>query len=43
MRAWRFDQETDNNVVELPVEAKNVDGAVTLNIPAASGTMLVIE
>ncbi|WP_020473988.1 glycoside hydrolase family 44 protein [Zavarzinella formosa] len=43
MRMWRFDQETDGKVMELPTESKQVNGAVNLTIPAASATMIVIE
>ena len=43
MRVWRFDQETEGKVQECPKDAKAVNGAVTLTLPAASATMLVIE
>ncbi len=43
MRVWRFDQETEGKVQECPKDAKAVNGAVTLTLPAASATMIVIE
>jgi hypothetical protein len=43
MRAFRFDQDTGYQVVQVNRETRDVDGTVTLTIPAASGTMLVIK
>jgi len=43
MRVWRFDQQTAGKVVESEQDAKTVHGEISLTVPAASGTMLVIE
>jgi hypothetical protein len=43
LRVWRFDQETDGQVVELSKNAADVDGTISLTVPAASGTMLVVR
>lgn len=43
MRAWRFDQETNCQVVEVSGAAREVDGTITMTLPAASATMVVIE
>ncbi|HEX3150296.1 MAG TPA: glycoside hydrolase family 44 protein [Gemmataceae bacterium] len=43
MRVWRFDQETGCELIEQMKEARPVDGIVTLTIPAASGTMIVVQ
>jgi Glycoside hydrolase family 44 len=42
MSAWRFDQETECQIVETKV-ACEVDGVITLTVPAASGTMIVVR
>jgi hypothetical protein len=43
MQVWRFDQETGGRVVHLSADSRDVNGEVTLTIPAASGTMIVIK
>lgn len=43
LRVYRFDQETGCDVVEIAKDARDVDGAITLTVPAASGTMLIIK
>lgn len=43
VRVWRFDQETGESVVEVPTEAAEVNGEIRLTVPAASGTILVVE
>jgi hypothetical protein len=43
MRVWRFDQETDGRVVEATKEAGAVDGTISLTVPAASGTLIVVR
>jgi hypothetical protein len=43
LRAWRFDQETECKVVEVKSAAKAVEGSISLTLPAASATMLVVE
>ncbi|HJZ92375.1 MAG TPA: glycoside hydrolase family 44 protein [Gemmataceae bacterium] len=43
MRVWQFDQETDGRVVERTKDAGDVDGSITVTVPAASGTMIVLE
>jgi hypothetical protein len=42
-RVWRFDQETGGKVVEVAGDGQVVDGKMTLTVPAASGTMAVVE
>ena len=42
MRVWRFDQDTEDRVVEVPEQAAAVKGKVELTVPAASASMLVI-
>jgi Glycoside hydrolase family 44 len=43
MRVWRYDQETECKVVEIVNQATDIDGVICLTIPAASGTMLVVD
>ncbi len=43
VRVWRFDQETECKVVEVKDAVKIVDGTIELTVPAASGTVLVVE
>jgi len=43
LRVWRFDQETEAKVVESPKDAGDVNGEMSLTLPAASGTMIVVE
>lgn len=43
MRVWRFDQETNSQVVEVTQDAGPVNGTITLTVPAASGTMIVVR
>lgn len=43
MRVWRFDQETECTVVEVTKDAGDVDGTITLTLPPASGTMIVVR
>lgn len=43
LRMFRFDQDTGNDVVEIVQSAGDVDGRITLTVPAASGTMIVIK
>jgi hypothetical protein len=43
MRVWRFDQETGGSIVEVAKDAREVNGEITLTLPAASGTMIVVK
>ena len=43
MQVWRFDQETECRVIEVTRDAGEVNGTISLTVPAASGTMLVIK
>jgi Glycoside hydrolase family 44 len=43
MRVWRFDQETECRVVEVTKDAGDINGTISLSLPAASGTMIVIQ
>jgi hypothetical protein len=43
MTVWRFDQDTDCRVIEVTKGAGDVDGATSLTLPAASGTMIVVR
>jgi hypothetical protein len=42
LRAWRFDQTSDN-VCEAAAEAKHIDGNISMKLPAASASILVIH
>lgn len=42
MRAWRFDQSSEN-VFEVEKESRNVDGSFNTNLPAASATIFVVK
>ncbi len=42
MRLWRFDQDTNEAVVEAKEQARAVDGTLGLTLPAASASMIVI-
>ena len=42
-RVWRFEQETGGQIAQVGKEAREVAGEITLTLPAASATMLVIE
>jgi hypothetical protein len=42
MRAWRFDQDTGDKVVEVADQGKAVEGTLQMTLPTASATMLVI-
>jgi hypothetical protein len=41
-RVWRFDQESSGKVLESIGASGAVDGTLSLELPAASGTMLVV-
>jgi hypothetical protein len=43
IRLWRFDQETECRVAEVTKDAGPVDGAISLTVPAASATIVVVE
>lgn len=43
MRIYRFDQETGCDVIEAVKDASDVEGRITLTVPAASGTMIVVK
>ena len=43
MRVFRFDQETGNELVEVVNSAGEIDGRITLTLPAASGSMIVVK
>ena len=43
MQVWRFDQTTGNQVLAIAKESKSVHGEITITLPAASGTMLVVK
>jgi hypothetical protein len=42
LQAWRFDQASDN-VYGAASEAKHVDGSISIKLPAASASILVIH
>jgi hypothetical protein len=42
LRLWRFDQDTQDKVIEIKEQARDVDGNLELTVPAASASMLVI-
>ena len=43
VRVWRFDQDHDNQVVEVEKAAGNTKETLTLELPAASASMVVIK
>ena len=43
LQVWRFDQTTGKQVVAATKDAQSVNGEITITLPAASGTMLVIK
>jgi hypothetical protein len=43
MRVYRFDQESGSDIVEAVESAAEVDGRITLSVPAASGSMIVVK
>lgn len=42
LRAWRFDQTSDN-IYEAVGEAKPIDGTISIKLPAASASILVVR
>src|SRR5262249_53204504 len=42
VRAWRFDQDSDDEVREAKEQAGTADGTLTRPLPGASATMLVL-
>jgi hypothetical protein len=43
VRIYRFDQESGCDVLEVGKDADQVDGKITISVPAASGTMIVVK
>ncbi len=42
MHVWRFDQDTEDKVIEVKEQAKEVDGKIEITVPAASASMVVV-
>jgi hypothetical protein len=43
LAVYRFDQGTNNKVLEVAKENKPIDGVIEMKLPAASATMLVVK
>lgn len=43
MRLYRFDQQTGNDVVEVSKDAQEINGSISLTLPAASATLIVVK
>jgi hypothetical protein len=43
LQAYRFDQDSEEKVVEAYRDMKTIDGKLSLTLPAASGTILVVD